>query len=172
MKMTRIFPLWVLWLAILTTTYADTLRATVLRVVDGDTVRVQLAGRQIAVRLDSIDAPERHQAGGRDAQRVLAGYLPAGSRVKLVSLGEDRYGRTLAQVYRADGLNVNEQMVRDGQAWVFTKYCRNIGYWGPLEEKARRARAGLWAEANPVSPWRFRGHKSPRHHSSTTSERN
>lgn len=150
--------LFILWLALVTASAAEPprWRATVLRVVDGDTVRMRREGKQVSVRLDSIDAPERGQAGGPEAKRALARFLPEGSEVAVVSFGEDRYRRLIGQIYRADGLNVNTQLVRDGQAWVYSRYCRDLRYWGPLEGKARRERLGLWAGDHPVPPWQYR----------------
>ena len=49
----------------------------------------------------------------------------------------------------------NEGLIREGLAWVFTRYCdRPICQgWKALEEEARKARRGLWSMPNPVPPW-------------------
>lgn len=96
-------------------------RATVLRVSDGDTIRVDLAGRATTVRILNIDTPETHKAGtpveclGPQASAALTELLPVGSTVDLFSDGpaKDRYGRTLAAV-RRDGNLVAEEMARRG----------------------------------------------------------
>lgn len=130
--------------------------ARVLSVTDGDTVKLETNDGIRRVRLDSIDAPEKRQAGGPESRQALRELLPNGSSVQLLPLGEDRYGRVLGQLYLPDGTNVNAAQVRQGQAWVFTRYCRAPGYWVPLEQEARRARRGLWAVPGAVEPWVFR----------------
>jgi endonuclease YncB( thermonuclease family) len=62
---------------------AQTHRATVLSLGDGDTIRVQQDGRKITVRLACIDAPEM-------AQQLR---VPIGSEVRLDVKTTDRYGR-------------------------------------------------------------------------------
>ena len=53
----------------------------------------------------------------------------------------DRYGRTVAFVRVGDAL-VNEELIREGLVWVFTRYCdRPIRQeWNQLEADARKAR--------------------------------
>ncbi|MBT9587685.1 thermonuclease family protein [bacterium] len=147
-----------LWLTLSALAWAQPWRLTtqVVRVIDGDTVVVRLSDGDQTVRLDSIDAPERKQPGGEESRRALAGYLPAGGSVKITRLGRDRYGRILGQLYRPDGANVNSLLVRNGQAWVYTKYCRDFSYWTPLQMRARQQRLGVWAAPDPVPPWKFR----------------
>jgi endonuclease YncB( thermonuclease family) len=69
----------------------------------------------------------------------------------------DRYGRTVAFVRVGDAL-VNEELIRQGLAWVFTRYCDRpiCQEWKALEEEARKARRGLWSMAKPIPPWEFR----------------
>jgi endonuclease YncB( thermonuclease family) len=53
---------------------------------------------------------------------------------------------------------VNEEMIRQGLAWVFTRYCDRpiCQEWKALEAEARKARRGLWSMPNAVPPWEFR----------------
>lgn len=97
--------------------------ATVERVVDGDTLVADVGGRSTRVRLLNIDAPElRHGAQAEEclgpaARNALAERLPPGTSVRLVldREHEDRYGRTLAGVYRGDAL-VNAEIAELGLA--------------------------------------------------------
>lgn len=133
---------------------------TVTRVVDGDTIRCEGLGR---VRLLLIDAPERDQgewaARSRDA---LATLLPVGTRVRLETdiQERDRFGRLLAYIYLADGVQVNEMMVRMGYALV-ESYPPNVRHIDPLRrarESARAARRGLWSTgAFECTPREHRG---------------
>jgi endonuclease YncB( thermonuclease family) len=126
--------------------------ATIAGQYDGDTVRLT-DGRH--VRLLGIDTPEmnyHHGAPQPFAERALArtrSLLPAGSVVRLARDREprDRYGRELAHVFRADGGNVEETLLREGLAVSFI-LPPNVGLTDCLlaaERDARSARRGLWA---------------------------
>ena len=96
-------------------------RATVLRVVDGDTLKVDLAGVETTVRLLNVDAPETKHPNtpvdclGPEASRFLTQLLPSGTGVELEYDGEtlDRYARTLAGVWLKNDL-VNAEVARAG----------------------------------------------------------
>jgi micrococcal nuclease len=129
-------------------------RAQVLRVVDGDTIRVRLGGHTERVRYIGIDTPESVKPGTPVqcfAKRASAANaaLVAGRSVRLVGDVEqrDRYGRLLAYVYREpDGAFVNAQLVRDGYARTLT-IAPNVAHareLADLARAARRARRGLW----------------------------
>ena len=129
--------------------------ARVIRVVDGDTIEVSIAGRADTIRYIGMDTPETHKPGtpvqcfGRAASAFNA-RLVAGRRVRLRFDAErrDRYGRTLAYVYRArDGLFVNAELVRRGYARVLTipPNVEHAGLFRRLAARARGARRGLWA---------------------------
>ena len=129
--------------------------AQVVGVTDGDTITAIVDGRQIKVRLNGIDAPEKKQAFGNVSKQALSG-LVFGKRVSIVDLGKDRYGRTIGEVFTPDGQQVEVAMVRLGFAWHYVKYApRNTDLAG-AELVARKARRGLWADAAPVPPWEFR----------------
>lgn len=130
--------------------------ARVSSVTDGDTVKLMVGQQIVKVRLDSIDAPEKRQAGGKESRQALRALLPNGSPVRLLSKGEDRYQRTLGQLYLPDGTSVNALQVKNGQAWVFRRYCRDNAYWLPLEREAQLHHRGLWAQPGAVPPWDFR----------------
>lgn len=129
--------------------------ARVTKVVDGDTIRVSLAGGEERVRLIGIDTPETHGQGGlrecfgTEASRRLAELLPPGTAVRLVRDVEarDRYDRLLAYVYRAaDDLFVNLAMAREGFATTLT-YPPNVAHADELVAAVRAAREagrGLW----------------------------
>ena len=105
-----------------------------------------------------IDTPEKKQLWGRKAKDALAGMI-AGKQVTIDDHGQDRYKRTLGRVY-LEGLDINAEMVRTGNAWVYTKYSKDKSL-PPLEEAARKAGIGLWGlpEAERVAPWVWRKNK-------------
>jgi micrococcal nuclease len=126
----------------------------VVRVVDGDTIAVEAAGRRDVVRYIGIDTPEsvKPQAPvecfGKAAGEANA-RLVDGRSVRLVLDAEprDRYGRLLAYVYRAqDGLFVNEQLLRGGFARTL-RIRPNVHFanrFSVLQNVAKSAGRGLW----------------------------
>jgi micrococcal nuclease len=124
----------------------------VSRVVDGDTIEVQLDGEEEDVRYIGVDTPETvkpdtpvqcfgPQASGFNHRLV------EGKRVRLVFGVERRdvYGRLLAYVY-LDGRFVNAELVRRGLARTLTipPNDRFAGQLKRLEIAAARAGRGLW----------------------------
>ncbi len=130
----------------------------VVRIHDGDSLILHMAdGRELEVRLFGIDAPERRQPWSRRSRQALSA-LVQGRRVRLAPVTEDSYGRTVAVLYTLpDGLDVNREMIRQGNAWVYRRYSRDPDLIA-LEEKARQTRRGLWSlpEAERVPPWQWR----------------
>ncbi len=130
--------------------------ATVVRVVDGDTVVVEVAGAEESIRLIGIDTPESvardrpNECYGVEASDRLAALLPAGTAVQLSRDVEPRdvYDRLLAYVQRSsDGLFVNAAQVADGYAEA-KDYPPNTAYRDDFEQAERTARQaglGLWA---------------------------
>ncbi len=129
--------------------------ATVIDVIDGDTIEVSIGGKAERVRLLGIDAPESvHptvpvQCFGPEASAELKALLPAGTEVRVERDVEsrDRYERLLLYVYRADdGLFVNQWLVSTGLADVVV-YEPNSALAGALSTAKRAARSrpvGLW----------------------------
>lgn len=135
------------------------LEATVTRIVDGDTIHVDVGGRVETVRYIGVNTPEVHhprkglEPGGRAAAAVNHD-LVAGRRVRLEldAQARDRHGRLLAYVWVADTM-VNAELVRRGFAQVMTvpPNVRHQALFLKLEREAREAGRGLWAEPAPVS---------------------
>jgi micrococcal nuclease len=126
--------------------------AYVTRAVDGDTVEVQLEGREEDVRYIGVDTPETVkpdtpvQCFGPQASRFNHALVER-RRVRLVFGVERRdvYGRLLAYVY-LDGRLVNAELLRRGLARTLTipPNDRFAGRFKRLEVAAARAGRGLW----------------------------
>ena len=126
----------------------------VVRVVDGDTIRVRSGGRVETVRYIGIDTPESVKPGTPVecfAHRAAAENerLVGGRRVRLERDAEarDRFGRLLAYVVReADGIEVNEALVRGGFAVPLTipPNVRHAAQLRAAAAAARREGRGLW----------------------------
>jgi micrococcal nuclease len=107
------------------------------------------------VRLYGIDSPERKQTFGTRARQ----HTDALAHEKLVRVevkSMDRNGRTVGVIFLSDGRNLNHELVRAGFAWWVPKYARNDHELERLEQDARKAKRGLWADPNPVPPWEYR----------------
>lgn len=131
-------------------------RATVVRVVDGDTIRVRLADREESVRYIGVDTPEvRHprvgkQPFGPEASQANRELVKEGEVVLVFDVAErDRYGRLLAYVYLPDGTFVNETLVEMGLARVLTvpPNVRHARDFQRRETEAREAGRGMWGRA-------------------------
>jgi micrococcal nuclease len=132
--------------------------AALISVSDGDTIRVDVGGREEAVRLILIDTPETHDPNnppecyGAEASAFLERLLPAGSELYLeTDVSErDRFGRLLRYVW-LDRSNevylVNEAMVRSGYAAQST-FPPDVKYEERIQEAAHFAHEhgyGLWS---------------------------
>ena len=130
--------------------------ATIERVVDGDTVVVQLDGMSERVRMLNIDTPESVDPNasveclGPEASAFLTDILPAGTPITLEYDLErrDRYDRLLAAIFTSDGVFVNAQVAAAGYADVVV-FGANDRFEPDIREAVEAARAsglGLWAE--------------------------
>lgn len=122
-------------------------------VSDGDTATVRLDGQSVRVRLANIDAPEHGQPWGRRAEQSLR-ELVCKKTVRIEWREVDRHGRPIATM-TVDGIDVGEEQVRRGLAWVYRRYSRDARLL-ELEAQAREAGRGLWADPAPVAPWEWR----------------
>lgn len=127
-------------------------RAEVVRVVDGDTIRVSIDGETYTVRYIGIDTPETVQPGGPvewmgPEATAKNAELVEGRVVTLVKdVSEtDSFGRLLRYVYVGD-LLVNAELVRLGyaQAVTFPPDVAQQDLLRRLEAEAREAGRGLW----------------------------
>src|SRR5881398_2557732 len=122
--------------------------ATVTHVSDGDTISLSGVGK---VRLIGIDTPEvffHTDCYGPQASAFTKRALQPGTRVRFRVGREarDRYGRTLAYVWLADGRMFNELLAEDGYALALT-IAPNDDYatvFAAAARKARTAGRGLW----------------------------
>jgi len=137
------------------TAQAEVFEALVTKVSDGDTLWVQSESGDAPrkLRLQGIDAPEICQSGGvaaRDALRQLVEQRRLHVSVEF----NDDYGRGLARI-EVDGQDVGDAMVRGGHAWSY-RWRHSLGPYAAQESAARRARVGLFSQAQPELPRDFR----------------
>jgi len=157
MKTKFVSSILVLLFLILVTGCAAPTAPLVTRVIDGDTIEVDIGGTIYKVRYIGIDAPELDDerpefcALAQEATRYNR-QLVEGKTVRLEKdVSEtDQYGRLLRYVYIGDTL-VNAELVRQGLAWAIpyppdTKYQ---DYLMELERQAREEGIGIWDTSKP-----------------------
>lgn len=129
-------------------------RATVVKIVDGDTLDVSYDGDTHRVRLLNVDTPETKDPGkaveclGPEATAYLEQQLQPGDRVRLEFDQEllDRYGRELAGVFVGDVL-INAEIARAGLG-VPVVFEPNRKFLPPVEEayaEAKDAGVGMFS---------------------------
>jgi endonuclease YncB( thermonuclease family) len=132
----------------------------VVRIVEGDTLDILVSETPIRVRLEAIDAPERGQAFGKRSQQSLA-RICAGKGARVAQRGKDCYGRPIG-IVTCDTVEANREQVRLGMAWVYVKYASTGSPLYGVQHEAKIERRGLWADADPVAPWKWRYRKRQR----------
>ena len=127
-----------------------------IRVVDGDTIQAEAKGKEIKIRLVEIDAPEMNQPFGAQSKNFLNRLLYE-KDVTLIAQGEDRYGRTLGEIY-ANGESANALMIKSGFAWVYDRYVKDSSLY-KYQDQAKAENLGLWRAKDPIAPWVWRKQK-------------
>ncbi|WP_454436108.1 thermonuclease family protein [Thauera mechernichensis] len=126
----------------------------VVAIADGDTLTlVNEDFRQIKVRLAEIDAPKMRQAFGARSRQSLAEVCYK-KRAVVRGFDVDRYQRVVGRV-KCDGKDANAAQVRRGMAWVYDQYAKDKTLYR-LQDEARSAGRGLWADQHHVAPWDWR----------------
>jgi micrococcal nuclease len=130
---------------------------SVMKVVDGDTIKVNINGTVETIRLIGINTPETVdprksvECFGVEASNK-AKELLTGKKVRLENdstQGErDKYGRLLRYVWMEDGTFFNKKMIGDGYAH---EYTYNVPYkyqkeFKQAQAEAESAKRGLWAD--------------------------
>ncbi len=128
----------------------------VVKVTDGDTLTIEIDGKNQSVRLIGVNTPETVdprrpvQCFGTEASDAAHALLEGKSVRTEVdpSQGQfDTYGRMLAYVFLPDGTLLNEYLIANGYGH---EYTFNLPYkyqaaFKAAESAARTAQKGLWA---------------------------
>lgn len=125
-----------------------------IAISDGDTLTILQNNKQVKIRLDAIDAPEKGMPYYKKSKQYLSG-LCFGKNVTLKIIKTDRYGRLVARVKLADGRDVSTEMIRAGMAWHYKQYSKDKAL-AALEIAARHKKVGLWQDSHPIAPWEIR----------------
>lgn len=129
--------------------------ASMLRVIDGDTIEVALNGQTRVVKLLGINAPGPSECLGSRATAFAREML----YVNLVRLERDLTdtnpaGQLLRYVYRLDGPMLNEELLKAGlaRAEVVRPDIKHAPDFALLEQQAYAARRGAWGACGVARP--------------------
>ncbi len=122
---------------------------TCTRVLDGDTIIID---ESIKVRLIGVDTPELSHPlkpvqffAEKASEYTKSIALDKKVRLEYDQEKIDKYGRTLAYVYFEDGRMLNEEIIKNGYGFAYTKYpFKYMEKFRKLGRKAREKELGLW----------------------------
>lgn len=132
--------------------------AKVVRVVDGDTIKVDINGEEATVRMILVDTPEtKHpdkpvQPFGQEATDFAVETLEGEDVALELDVSErDRYGRILAYVWIGDKM-FNEMLLERGLARVavFPPDIKYVDQFREIQSKAQEEEIGIWSIENYV----------------------
>ena len=124
------------------------------RVIDGDTIIVEIDGKQERVRLIGVDTPETVHPSkpveyfGKEASEFTK-RMVEGKKVRLEFDWQkrDKYGRLLAYVYLPDGTFLNAEIIKQGYGFAYTRFpFKYLEEFRQYERKARENSRGLWGK--------------------------
>lgn len=132
---------------------AETFATRVVAVLDGDTILILRQGKPVKLRMANIDAPEKAQAFGKQSRASLL-EMVGKKQVRVDTRAVDQYGRVIGLI-SVDGRSINQEQVRRGMAWEYSNRHSDKTYLA-LQNEARQAQRGLWAQTTPQAPWQWR----------------
>lgn len=140
----------------------ETMMCLVVGIADGDTLTARCgtpgAYKQVRVRIEAIDAPEKKQPFGQVSRQSLAD-LCFKQEARIQPNGQRSYDRIVGGV-QCKGKDVAAHQVSKGLAWVEPKYAKHRQDLFPLEKKAKTQKLGFWSLPNPQRPSEFRHSKT------------
>lgn len=134
--------------------YSGKVRTKVLRVIDGDTIEIELYGKREKVRLIGVDTPEtvdprkKVQFFGKEASNYTKSRLE-GQEIELEFdfNPRDKYDRLLAYVW-LDGANFDLELIRLGYARAYLRFpFRYFKEFEKAGKEAIRNKVGMWADS-------------------------
>ena len=129
------------------------------KVIDGDTFEVITDDHQsLTIRLHGVDAPELDQPFGTTA-KYLASAFVFRNNLSYIDHGDDQHGQRVVEVIVNDR-SFNLEMVKSGLAWCRVDSAPETRFTS-AQDAARVAGRGLWADPQPIAPWRWRQSKQP-----------
>lgn len=127
---------------------------------DGDTITVDMNGKEEIVRFIGVDTPETHdprkavQCFGKaasDFTRNLIGTNAVRLEADPINTNRDRYNRLLRYVYLSDGTLVNAEIISQGYGFAYTSFpFTKSTEFSQYQREAMEANKGLWNSCEPT----------------------
>jgi endonuclease YncB( thermonuclease family) len=139
----------------------STMSGKVVEVIDGKTVVIEISSGKLTAELRYIEIPEREQPLYWTVRDHLE-KLVLGKRVEFHPKGL-MSAKTVGQLY-VDGLDIAQQMLRDGAAWHITadksgQKTEESSAYQYNQEQAKGEKRGVWGVENLKPAWEFRAEK-------------
>lgn len=120
-------------------------QATVVNVIDSDTIDVTLDGEQRPIRYYGIDTPEKGKKCFQEAEARNSELLGATVRLQPDARDQDEHGRLLRYVFNEDGLSIEAVLISEGLAKAWHEDGVYRARFLALENEARENKIGcLW----------------------------
>lgn len=127
--------------------------------MDGDTIAVDMNGKEETIRLIGVDTPETRdprksvQCFGQAASnftKQLIGSNPVRLEADPLNTNRDRYNRLLRYVYQPDGRLVNAEIIKQGYGFAYLSFpFTKADEFRQYESDARNDNRGLWNSCQP-----------------------
>ena len=121
------------------------------RVVFPDTIEIEVGGKKIQFRLESVTTPRRgqpyHDEGIEFVKQTL-GNSPV-TVYKTFQTQRSNFGYVIV-----DNKNLGDEVLKNGLGWVYPT-ARKTKHLIGLETQAKAARKGLWMDEAPEPPWEY-----------------
>ncbi len=129
-----------------------------IKVIDGDTIKVIINEKEENVRFLLVDTPETNhprmngpQPFGPEAKEFMEEFAAGGKLELELDVSErDRYGRILAYVY-VNGVSAQEELLKRGLArvaYIYPPNTRHVDQYQEIQEKAQAEGVGIWSVEN------------------------
>lgn len=155
--MKKIVIVFLSFIFLLTSIYAERKEVTFESCVDGDTIKVLMDGKKTTVRFLAVDTPEtKHpkkgvEPYGKEASDYTCNRIKTAKKLEIEyddgSSKTDKYARTLGWVFTDDSL-LQKELIQKGYAKVAYLYG-DYKYTEELqkeEEKAKKSKLGIWSD--------------------------
>jgi micrococcal nuclease len=128
--------------------------------VDGDTIKVDMNGKEETLRFIGVDTPETHdprknvQCYGQ-AAAAFTKQLIGDNSVRLeadpINTNRDRYDRLLRYIYLPDGTLVNSEIIKQGYGFAYTSFpFSKSDEFRQDQTTAMNSNKGLWGTCQPT----------------------
>ncbi len=122
------------------------------KVLDGDSVAVNIRGKREQIRFIGIDAPELSQKPwGRRSKKFLEALISASgwqARIEYDVEKRDKFDRILAYLWGRNNKLINEEMLLNGYAVLFTipPNVKHVDRLSNAQVIARENKRGIWGK--------------------------